>query len=59
MSNENKVSDKSDTRYEPEVNRQHKVRWLALLVLGLGTFVTVVDSSVVLQIISVNVRRAG
>jgi len=30
-----------------EVDRQHKVRWLALLVLGLGLFVAVVDSSVV------------
>jgi EmrB/QacA subfamily drug resistance transporter len=29
------------------MDKQHKVRWLALLVLGLGMFVSVVDSSVV------------
>jgi EmrB/QacA subfamily drug resistance transporter len=32
---------------ETRVERQYRVRWLALLVLGLATFVSVVDSSVV------------
>ena len=32
---------------EDHADRQHRVRWLALLVLGLATLVTVVDSSVV------------
>lgn len=41
------VKRKAGSEIETRADRQHKVRWLALLVLGLATFVGVVDTSVV------------
>jgi EmrB/QacA subfamily drug resistance transporter len=38
---------KTSSKIVEHMDRQHRVRWLALLVLGLATLVTVVDSSVV------------
>jgi MFS family permease len=41
------AKDKAGRKAENHADRQYRVRWLALLVLGLGLFVAVVDSSVV------------
>lgn len=38
---------KAGSEIQTQSNKQHRVRWLALLVLGLSLFVGVVDSSVV------------